>query len=66
MPYFISNNSGKTIQVEEEVGSKLFDIFDVPSIFEFISATHVMEEPVSNIKRKGWDSEPILILAKNK
>jgi hypothetical protein len=49
----ILNISGKTTQVEEEAGSKLLDIFDEPSILELISATQVMDEPVSNIRRKG-------------
>lgn len=54
------------MQVLDEEGSNLFDIFVSPSIWELISAIHVIDEPVSNKRRKGWDSEPILILAKNK
>jgi hypothetical protein len=54
------------VQVDEEVGSKLLDILDELSMLELISATQVIEDPVSNIRRKGWDCEPILMLAKNK
>ena len=51
---------------EEELGSKKFFILDEVCIFELASAIHVMEEPVSNIRRNGWNLEPIFIFAKNK
>ena len=66
MPYFILKFSGKIWQVDDDCGLNWFDVWAMFFIWELISDTHVIDEPVSNIKRKDCDCEPILILVRNK